>query len=197
EGSLIGLSVVLGTNTGSIGDQVTFDFRTIIFTIQNAGINFSDVKGYYTYVSPMGHFTVYKMKQRGDVLSVRIELFQGTIRAHEYVVLALRLQASHDPTCCLPTELKELPSKITELSIDVKEIKKHVRDMDIERPGDLKEITNSIKAKDFGCTSKSIKQGHCHLEQVCKPHKSIIQQAKDKGVPSASKSDASPANDIK
>ncbi|GKB36316.1 replication protein A 70 kDa DNA-binding subunit B, partial [Tanacetum coccineum] len=34
------------------------------------------VKGYYTYVSPIGHSTVYKMKKRGDVLSMGIELFQ-------------------------------------------------------------------------------------------------------------------------
>ncbi|GJV86373.1 hypothetical protein Tco_1530311, partial [Tanacetum coccineum] len=40
-----------------------------------------------------------------------------------------KLLASHDFASCLPTELKELPLKITELSGDVQELKKHVQNM--------------------------------------------------------------------
>nr|GEY24403.1 retrovirus-related Pol polyprotein from transposon TNT 1-94 [Tanacetum cinerariifolium] len=51
-----------------------------------------------------------------------------------------KLLALHDFASCLPTELKELPSKITRLSKEIKELKKHVRDIEIELPVDLKEI---------------------------------------------------------
>ncbi|GKC32374.1 hypothetical protein Tco_1039668 [Tanacetum coccineum] len=56
-----------------------------------------------------------------------------------------KLLASHDFASCLPTELKELPSKITGLSREIKELKKHVRDMEIELPGDLKEIPTKLE----------------------------------------------------
>nr|GEY05900.1 hypothetical protein [Tanacetum cinerariifolium] len=38
-----------------------------------------------------------------------------------------KLLTSHDFASCLPTEMKELPSKFTELSRDIKELKRHVR----------------------------------------------------------------------
>ncbi|GJR13407.1 hypothetical protein Tco_0796059 [Tanacetum coccineum] len=78
-----------------------------------------------------------------------------------------KLLASHDFASCLLNALKELPSKFTELSREIKELKKHVQDMEIELCGDLKEIptkqetftsTISRKAQDFGFPSKSIKQ---------------------------------------
>ncbi|GJZ52348.1 hypothetical protein Tco_0606863, partial [Tanacetum coccineum] len=56
-----------------------------------------------------------------------------------------KLLASHDFASCLPTELKELPSKITRLFGEIKELKKHVRDMEIELPGDLKEIPTKLE----------------------------------------------------
>nr|GEV50929.1 hypothetical protein [Tanacetum cinerariifolium] len=58
-----------------------------------------------------------------------------------------KLLVSHDFSSYLTTALKELPLKITKLSGDVKEIKKHVRNMEIELPGELKEIP--IKRKTF------------------------------------------------
>ncbi|GJS72905.1 retrovirus-related pol polyprotein from transposon TNT 1-94, partial [Tanacetum coccineum] len=56
-----------------------------------------------------------------------------------------KLLASHDFASCLPTELKDLPSKFTELSGEIKELKKHVKDMEIELPGDLKEIPTKLE----------------------------------------------------
>ncbi|GJX99654.1 retrovirus-related pol polyprotein from transposon TNT 1-94 [Tanacetum coccineum] len=56
-----------------------------------------------------------------------------------------KLLTSHDFASCLPTELKELPSKITGLSGEIKELQKHVRDMEIELPGDLKEIQTKLE----------------------------------------------------
>ncbi|GJR14845.1 hypothetical protein Tco_0797497 [Tanacetum coccineum] len=56
-----------------------------------------------------------------------------------------KLLASHNFASCLPTELKELPSKFTELSGEIKELKKHVKDREIELPGDLKEIPTKLE----------------------------------------------------
>ncbi|GJZ33825.1 hypothetical protein Tco_0579261 [Tanacetum coccineum] len=47
--------------------------------------------------------------------------------------------------CCLLTKLKELPLKFTALSGDIKELKQHVCDMQIELPGDLKEIPTKLE----------------------------------------------------
>nr|GEV33769.1 retrovirus-related Pol polyprotein from transposon TNT 1-94 [Tanacetum cinerariifolium]GEV35278.1 retrovirus-related Pol polyprotein from transposon TNT 1-94 [Tanacetum cinerariifolium] len=55
-----------------------------------------------------------------------------------------KLFASYDFANCLPTELKELPLKITELFRAIKELKKHVQDMEIKLPWDLKEILNKL-----------------------------------------------------
>ncbi|GJV54996.1 hypothetical protein Tco_1456001 [Tanacetum coccineum] len=56
-----------------------------------------------------------------------------------------KLLVSHDFSSCLPNTLKELPSKFTELSREIKELKKHVQDMEIELPGDLKEILTKLE----------------------------------------------------
>ncbi|GKF82644.1 hypothetical protein Tco_0244300, partial [Tanacetum coccineum] len=56
-------------------------------------------------------------------------------------VASLKARPSYpDINYCLPTELKELPLKVTELSGEIKELKKHVRDMEIELPRDLNKI---------------------------------------------------------
>ncbi|GJU22845.1 hypothetical protein Tco_1156187 [Tanacetum coccineum] len=46
-----------------------------------------------------------------------------------------KLLASHDFASYLLTELKELPSKITGLSGEIKELKQHIKYMEIELPG--------------------------------------------------------------
>nr|GEZ94356.1 hypothetical protein [Tanacetum cinerariifolium] len=56
-----------------------------------------------------------------------------------------KLFALHDFASCLPTKLKELPSKIILLSIEIKELKKHIKDMEIELPMDLKEIPSKLE----------------------------------------------------
>ncbi|GKE46952.1 hypothetical protein Tco_1478210, partial [Tanacetum coccineum] len=65
-----------------------------------------------------------------------------------------KLLASHDFTSCLPNVLKELPSKFTKLSREIKETKKNVQDMEIELPGDLKEIPTKLET--FTSTISSI-----------------------------------------
>ncbi|GJS77711.1 hypothetical protein Tco_0727592 [Tanacetum coccineum] len=51
-----------------------------------------------------------------------------------------KLLASHNFSSCLPTDLKDLPSKFTELSRENKELKKHVKDMEIELPIEFQAI---------------------------------------------------------
>ncbi|GKA72472.1 hypothetical protein Tco_0778688 [Tanacetum coccineum] len=55
------------------------------------------------------------------------------------------LLASRDFTSCFPTKLKKLPINIIRLSGEIKELKKHVRDMEIELPGDIKEISTKLQ----------------------------------------------------
>ncbi|GKC37950.1 retrovirus-related pol polyprotein from transposon TNT 1-94 [Tanacetum coccineum] len=56
-----------------------------------------------------------------------------------------KLLALHDFVSCLPNVLKELPSKFTELFREIKELKKHVQDIEIKLPGDLKEILTKLE----------------------------------------------------
>ncbi|GJY53606.1 hypothetical protein Tco_0445270 [Tanacetum coccineum] len=60
-----------------------------------------------------------------------------------------QLLASYDFRSFIPTKLKELPFKITELSGEVKDLKKHVQGLEIELPEDLKEIPNKLETKEF------------------------------------------------
>nr|GEU56330.1 uncharacterized mitochondrial protein AtMg00810-like [Tanacetum cinerariifolium] len=65
-----------------------------------------------------------------------------------------KILSAHDFSSSLPTELKEIPFKLTELTGEVKELKKHVHDMEIKLPGDLKEIPNKLEV--FPLTVKSL-----------------------------------------
>ncbi|GJY75088.1 hypothetical protein Tco_0479519 [Tanacetum coccineum] len=56
-----------------------------------------------------------------------------------------KLLASHNIASCLLTKLKKLPLKFTELSREIKELKQHVKDMEIELHGDLKEIPTKLE----------------------------------------------------
>ncbi|GJZ83237.1 hypothetical protein Tco_0648410 [Tanacetum coccineum] len=93
-----------------------------------------------------------KAKAEAEVASLKSRpLYPDINQLTELLVTSLKheiskLLASHDFARCLPTELKELPLKIIELSRDVKELKKHVRDMEIELHGDLKEILKKLKS---------------------------------------------------
>ncbi|GKD16254.1 hypothetical protein Tco_1205412 [Tanacetum coccineum] len=52
--------------------------------------------------------------------------------------------SAHDFSISLPTELKDLPSKLNELTGEVKGLKKQVYELEIELPGDLKEIPTKL-----------------------------------------------------
>ncbi|GJX19122.1 hypothetical protein Tco_0221799 [Tanacetum coccineum] len=75
-----------------------------------------------------------------------------------------KLLASHNFASCLPTELKELPSKFTKLSGEIKELKQHVKDMEIELPGDLKEIPTKLET--FTSTISSLTSQVAELKNI-------------------------------
>ncbi|GJZ62836.1 hypothetical protein Tco_0619257 [Tanacetum coccineum] len=79
-----------------------------------------------------------KAKVKAEVASIKaMPSYPDIHQLTELLVTSLKpklskLLASHDFASCLPTELKELPSKITGLSREIKELNKHVSDMEIE-----------------------------------------------------------------
>ncbi|GJR67817.1 hypothetical protein Tco_0013882 [Tanacetum coccineum] len=84
--------------------------------------------------------------------------------------------APHPPSLSsLPTEVKELPSKFNELTGVVKELIKHVHDLEIELPRDLKEIPTNLKT--FTSTVKSGEHVHFTKEQI-KEQKRIKESVK-------------------
>ncbi|GKA58025.1 retrovirus-related pol polyprotein from transposon TNT 1-94 [Tanacetum coccineum] len=103
-----------------------------------------------------------------------------------------KLLASHNFTSCLLTELKELPSKITELSRDVKELKKHLRDIEIKLSGYLKEIPKKLET--FTSTISSFtSQVTDTLNRFATNMENASLKATDKSVPSAGQANPSPA----
>ncbi|GJT30508.1 hypothetical protein Tco_0910783 [Tanacetum coccineum] len=86
-----------------------------------------------------------------------------------------KLLTSRDFSNSLPTELKELPSKFTNLTREVKELKKYVEKLEVKLPGDLKEILSKLEK----FTSTVLKLAS--------------KKTKDHGVPSASQAGTHPA----
>ncbi|GJV52377.1 hypothetical protein Tco_1448118 [Tanacetum coccineum] len=66
----------------------------------------------------------------------------------------LSILSTHDFSSSLPTELKDIPSKLNELTGEVQGLKKQVHDLEIELPGDLNEIPT--KLEDFTKTVTSL-----------------------------------------
>nr|GEV61800.1 hypothetical protein [Tanacetum cinerariifolium] len=93
-----------------------------------------------------------KAKAKAKVTSIKVKpLYPDINQLTELLLTPLKselskLLAFHDLACCLLTELKELPSKITGLSGEIKELQQHIRDMEIEMPGDLIEILTKLES---------------------------------------------------
>ncbi|GKE24301.1 hypothetical protein Tco_1435813 [Tanacetum coccineum] len=92
-----------------------------------------------------------KAKAKAKVSSIKAKpSYLDINQVTEILVTSLKpelskLLASHNFASCLPTELKKLPSKITGLFGEIKKLKKHVRDMEIELLRDLKEILTKLE----------------------------------------------------
>ncbi|GKC06938.1 hypothetical protein Tco_0998548 [Tanacetum coccineum] len=95
--------------------------------------------------------------------SQKEELEQANVKAEAEPELS-KLLALHDFASCLPTELKELPSKITGLSGEIKELKQHIKDMKIKLPGDLKEIPSKLET--FTSTISSLSSQVAELKNI-------------------------------
>nr|GEX33380.1 hypothetical protein [Tanacetum cinerariifolium] len=65
-----------------------------------------------------------------------------------------KLLSFYDFSNFIPSELKELSSKFTVLSVEIKELNNHVQGIEIELPRDLKEILNKLKT--FNSTVSSL-----------------------------------------
>ncbi|GKC27519.1 hypothetical protein Tco_1034813 [Tanacetum coccineum] len=87
----------------------------------------------------------------------------------------------------LPTELKDLPSKLNELTGEVKGLKKQVYEFEIELPGDLKEIPTKLDDFTKNVTSltsqvaelKTLHGEHVHLtKEHISAQKKIEEEAK-------------------
>ncbi|GJS29863.1 hypothetical protein Tco_0490483 [Tanacetum coccineum] len=108
-----------------------------------------------------------------------------------------KLLASHDFPSCLLNALKELPSKFTELSGEIKELKKHVYDMEIELPRYLKEIPTKLETFTSTVSSLSSKVAELNNIQWKLPAEfaTMVENASGAtttGVPSARQATASP-----
>ncbi|GJV97494.1 hypothetical protein Tco_1549071 [Tanacetum coccineum] len=85
-------------------------------------------------------------KAEAEVASMKAKpSYPDITQLTEILVTSLKLElskllTSHDFTRFLIAVLKKLPSKITELSGEIKELKQHVSDMEIELPGDLENL---------------------------------------------------------
>ncbi|GKB11846.1 hypothetical protein Tco_0845769 [Tanacetum coccineum] len=122
-----------------------------------------------------------------------------------------KLLASRDFASYLSTELKELPSKGTELSEEIKELKQNAKDMELELPGDVKEILSKLDT--FTSTISSLSSQVAELKNIqwellaeflALPHlvtntlnrfATLVENASGAttmGVPSADKATASP-----
>ncbi|GJY34942.1 hypothetical protein Tco_0419411 [Tanacetum coccineum] len=108
-----------------------------------------------------------------------------------------KLLDSHKFASCLPTDLKNLPSKFTELSREIKELKQHVKDMEIELPRDLKEIPTKLETFTFtisSFTSQVVELKNIQWELPAE-FTTVMENAsnKTKDVPSVGQATASPA----
>ncbi|GKF74871.1 hypothetical protein Tco_0224315, partial [Tanacetum coccineum] len=108
-----------------------------------------------------------------------------------------KLLYSHDFSSSIPTELKELPTKLTALSEEVNELKKHIKEFEIELPKVFNEIPQKLKIFSSivsSLTTHTLEALSGLLNKVTDTLNRFasILNAHNKGVPSVGKSTASP-----
>ncbi|GKE77433.1 hypothetical protein Tco_1543553 [Tanacetum coccineum] len=96
-------------------------------------------------------------------------LFLNVEQLNELLVKFLQTEfsnilSSHDFSSSLPTELKDLPSMINELTEEIKGLKTQVHELEIELPNELKEIPT--KLEDFTKTATSLKSRVAELKTL-------------------------------
>nr|GEZ11906.1 hypothetical protein [Tanacetum cinerariifolium] len=102
-----------------------------------------------------------KVKAKAEVASIKAKPSNPDInQLTKLLVTSLKPELSkplfsHDLASCFPTELKELPSKITGLSREIKELQHHIKCMEIELPGDLIKIPTKLESFIYTISSLS------------------------------------------
>ncbi|GKF58188.1 hypothetical protein Tco_0171725, partial [Tanacetum coccineum] len=86
-------------------------------------------------------------------------LFPNVEQLNELLVKSLqakfsKILSSHDFSSSLPIELKDLPSKLNELTEEIQGLKTQVHELKIKLPKELKEIPT--KVEDFKKTATSL-----------------------------------------
>nr|GEV36891.1 hypothetical protein [Tanacetum cinerariifolium] len=127
------------------------DTRSAFFTLDSLTYELVIVLDVYLLQSQKKVLGQEKVKAKAEVASMKAKPSYPNInQLTELLVTSLnpelsKLLASHDFASYLPTELKELPSKIIGLSREIKELKQHIKDMEIKLPRVLKEIPSNLE----------------------------------------------------
>ncbi|GJY00661.1 hypothetical protein Tco_0358813 [Tanacetum coccineum] len=153
-----------------------------------------------------------KEKDAAEIDTLKAQfVFPNINQLTEHLVSSMKLEfskllSSHDFSSSIPTELKELPIKITALYGEVNELKKHIQEFEIELPkvAELKKHTWELP-KEFLDLPGKISSIQTHIKTLealpgllnkvtdtLNMFASIL-IAHNKGVPSAGKSTTSPA----
>ncbi|GJX72202.1 hypothetical protein Tco_0309373 [Tanacetum coccineum] len=123
--------------------------------------------------------------------------FPNVEQLKELLVKSLKTKLSnilstYDFSSLLPTELKDIPSKLNELTGEVHGLKNQVHTLEIKLLGELKEIP--IKLENF---TKTVTRLLSHFTKVLNKFAQVLvstsSKAGDKSVPSAGQADTMPA----
>nr|GEZ47798.1 hypothetical protein [Tanacetum cinerariifolium] len=143
-----------------------------------------------------------KLQEKKEKAKVKVALlkaqpvYPSVTQLTELLVTSLKhelsdLLALYNFASFIPTELKELPSKITKLSGEVTTLKKHVQGIKIMLPEDLKNIPNKLKTF---TSIVSILTSHVDELKTLQWEFPTEFHAVDKSVPSAGHAGASPTD---
>ncbi|GJT60552.1 hypothetical protein Tco_1004085 [Tanacetum coccineum] len=136
--------------------------------------------------------------------------FPNVEQLKELLVKSLKTKLSNilstnDFSSSLPTELKDIPSKLNELTGEVQRLKNQVHNLEIELPGELKEIPTKLenftktvatvqaKLKTLDALPGLLSRVTKALNKFAQVLVSTSSKAIDKSVPSAGQADTMPA----
>ncbi|GJT43879.1 retrovirus-related pol polyprotein from transposon TNT 1-94 [Tanacetum coccineum] len=164
-----------GTNKESIADEISKkiklkDLSDLLKDTISALFTPDSPQDEPIIVSDEKKLEQQKAKAKEEVTSLKARpLYPDTNQLIKLLITSLKLElskllASHEFARCLPTKLKELPSKFTKLSGDIKELKQHVRDIEIKLPRDLKEIPTKLET--FTSTISSLTSQVVKLKNI-------------------------------
>ncbi|GJY99763.1 hypothetical protein Tco_0517193 [Tanacetum coccineum] len=156
--------------------------------------------------------TLKKNKAEAEAALLKAQpFFPNVEQLNELLVKSLKIEflnilSAHDFSSSLPTEPKDLPSKLNELTGEVKGLKKQVHELEIELPGDLKEIPTKLDdfIKNVASVQAKLKTSDAlpslllNVTQALNKFAQVLDSASakagDQSVPSAGQADTMHAN---